>query len=319
MRPLERGHLGADLVVAPRAGEQLEDQRDRGRVVLHDLLERAHEDVHDGVGRPRRREGDVEARHRHLAVVTHDLDQQALLGAEVVVQQAARDARLAGHVVEGRPAAPRRATDVRIASTMRLAFSPPSSPEVVVDAIDRPPYGSSGGRKDRAGMPHCPGARACPRRTRRPARAGRCRLRPVGGRRPARASASATLVDGTQGTEGRLEGTGGRRTAAATVDRPGVKVAGGDLVIEASKAGGAARARASAVGRSVSVFDGLVTADAVRRSVTARDGEADYAGSVQGPHDQRPPGRRRRGVAQLRDRRRGSVTVNRGRTAMVVC
>ena len=37
-----------------------------------------------------------------LGVAAHDLDQQALLGAEVVVQKPAADARLAGHVLEGR-------------------------------------------------------------------------------------------------------------------------------------------------------------------------------------------------------------------------
>ena len=45
----------------------------------------------------------------HLAVLANDLDEQPLLGAEVVVEQPARDAGLARHVVEGRAGCAARA------------------------------------------------------------------------------------------------------------------------------------------------------------------------------------------------------------------
>ena len=48
----------------------------------------------------------LEALDPHVTFAPHDLDQQPLLGAEVVVQQAAGDARLAGDVIEGRAGDP---------------------------------------------------------------------------------------------------------------------------------------------------------------------------------------------------------------------
>src|SRR5205085_8462453 len=58
-----------------------------------------------------------------LAVAAHGLDEQLLLGAEVVVQQPARDARLARDVVERGPgrAAPRDARAHRVDDALRLA------------------------------------------------------------------------------------------------------------------------------------------------------------------------------------------------------
>jgi len=50
----------------------------------------------------RLREPRVERLQAHAAVAAHDLDEQALLRAEVIVQQAARDARLARDVVKRR-------------------------------------------------------------------------------------------------------------------------------------------------------------------------------------------------------------------------
>ena len=76
----------------------------------------------------------LELRDPQVAVAAHDLGEQLLLGAEVVVQQPARDAGLARDVVERRAgdAALRDATS-RIASTIRAAFSPASAfSEVVV-------------------------------------------------------------------------------------------------------------------------------------------------------------------------------------------
>ena len=66
-------------------------------------------------------------RLRSAAVVADDLDEQPLLRAEVVVQQAARDARLARHVVERRRRRRRGVpTLARIAAMMRWALSPSS-------------------------------------------------------------------------------------------------------------------------------------------------------------------------------------------------
>ena len=70
----------------------------------------------------RRRELLVERGHAQVAVAADDLDEQPLLGAEVVVQQPARDAGLARDVVEGRAgdAAPRDARAHRVDDALRL-------------------------------------------------------------------------------------------------------------------------------------------------------------------------------------------------------
>ena len=96
------GELAGDLLVAPRQREQLEDDGDELGLVLDEALQRGDERIDDVVGIARRGELVVERGHAQLAVAAHDLGQQPLLGPEVVVQQAARDARLAGDVVEGR-------------------------------------------------------------------------------------------------------------------------------------------------------------------------------------------------------------------------
>ena len=64
----------------------------------------------------------VEAGDAELGVAADDLDQQPLLGAEVVVEQAAADARLAGDVLEGRAgdAAPGDARAHRVDDPLRL-------------------------------------------------------------------------------------------------------------------------------------------------------------------------------------------------------
>src|SRR4051812_18948745 len=102
LTPPEGGQLGADLVVRSRGAEHLVDQRLGARVLFHKLAHLAHEDLDDLVHRV----GVVQRRRQALdaqvGVVAHDFDEQALLGAEVVVQQPARDAGLGGHVVEGR-------------------------------------------------------------------------------------------------------------------------------------------------------------------------------------------------------------------------
>ena len=99
---VEPGHLGGDLVVAPGGGEQLEDERHEPGVVLHHVLQRANEHVDEVVGRVGVGERLVQRGEADVAVAAHHLDEQALLGAEVVVQEPTRHARLAGHVVERR-------------------------------------------------------------------------------------------------------------------------------------------------------------------------------------------------------------------------
>ena len=121
---MQRGELGGDLGRAARGGEELEVQRDERRVALDEVLERGDERGEQVVGGARVGERGVERGEADVGVAPDDLDQQPLLGAEVVVQQPARDARLAGHVVERRARRAARATDARIASTIRCALSP---------------------------------------------------------------------------------------------------------------------------------------------------------------------------------------------------
>ena len=70
------------------------------------VLERAAQQGDEVLGRRRAAELLVEQRHAQVAVVPHDLGEELLLRAEVVVQQPARDARLAGDVVERRAGDP---------------------------------------------------------------------------------------------------------------------------------------------------------------------------------------------------------------------
>ena len=98
---VELGHLGAQLLAVVRGADHLVDD---GRAP------RAHPRPSPPARRPgcrpaRRRssrgQGVLERRDAGVAVAPDDLHQQPLLRAEVVVQQPARDARLAGHDVEG--------------------------------------------------------------------------------------------------------------------------------------------------------------------------------------------------------------------------
>ncbi len=126
--------LRGDLLVAARQHEQLEEQRHEAGVVAHDVLEARDEDRDEVVGGLRLRERRVQRRHPHVAVVAHDLDEQPLLRAEVVVQQPARHARRPATWSNVDPAVPRSATDARIASTIRAALSPASWRSLVVAA-----------------------------------------------------------------------------------------------------------------------------------------------------------------------------------------
>ncbi len=138
---------------------------------------------------------------------------------------------------------------------------------------------------------------------------------------PARASASATLTTGSEGEFGHLEARGDRRPSrrTATADTRGVRIADGDLRVWSSRTDGAAVAEASAVARSVDVLDGLVTAYGARREVAAEVGSRTFSGRVEGLKIE---GRMVGDVTtseryELSDGA-GSVTVNRGRSAVKV-
>jgi hypothetical protein len=120
--PVERGQLGRDLGRAAGGGEELEVQRDEGRVPLHQVLERADQHVQQVVGGAGGRDSLVERGEPQVGVAPHDLDEQPLLGAEVVVQEPARDAGLARDVVEGRArrAARRHRRAHRVHDALRL-------------------------------------------------------------------------------------------------------------------------------------------------------------------------------------------------------
>ena len=85
----ELGQLGGDLRVALPQGEQLVEGDHGASPLAQDLLQAAHQRV-DQLIRPRR-PGDrlVQRLAPDLGLAADDLDQQPLLGAEVVVQEAA--------------------------------------------------------------------------------------------------------------------------------------------------------------------------------------------------------------------------------------
>ena len=209
--PVQLGHLGGDLLVAPREREQLEQDHEELRRLGHRLVQRLHERAEQRVGAVDAGDRVGHPLHPQVAVAAHDLDEQPLLRAEVVVQQPARDAGLARDVVERRARRAARPTQVRIASTIRCAFSPESSrlglaasmPERLaafvrlLHALADP---RARGRRGRAARARArgsrPGSGACRRRgarglgrprDRRPRRRARRRARlRVGRRSPAR-------------------------------------------------------------------------------------------------------------------------------------
>jgi len=133
---------------------------------------------------------------------------------------------------------------------------------------------------------------------------------------PARASAEATVLDGSLGAAGRVgaEGDEQRRVPGIVVSRRGAAIQDAEASASASRAGGDGTAEAAAAARSVSLLGGLVTAYGVRRTATdTGDGGTRHDGRVAGL---RINGRRIGSVdwAQTYDLGgRGTVTVNRGR------
>ena len=191
--------------------------------------------------------------HPQVAVAPHDLDQQPLLRAEVVVQQPARDAGLARDVVErraGRAAQPDRGAH-RVDDPLRLLARELAAGARCLHAREASPLCQTG-----------------PMRLRIPALAAAALvallLVPAApAQAPARAGAEAHVASGDLGIVGRAAvRDGGRDSAAGAAAEPGLEIAGGRATARASRAGGRASARATATADGVSLFDGLVTADA---------------------------------------------------------
>jgi murein DD-endopeptidase MepM/ murein hydrolase activator NlpD len=106
---------------------------------------------------------------------------------------------------------------------------------------------------------------------------------PSAAQSPARASASAALVDGTQGRIASLaSGADGRRSRSTAVSLPAARVRDGDLRVLTSRRAGSAVADASVVARTVSVLGGAVTAYGVRRRLVVRSGTRTLTGTVTG-------------------------------------
>jgi len=100
---------------------------------------------------------------------------------------------------------------------------------------------------------------------------------------PARARAEAAIADGALGAIGHVLASGQQnRSRESKATRAGLSIDSGEASASASTASGQGAAQASAAARSVSLFDGLVTAYGVRRTATAHDGDVSYDGKVEG-------------------------------------
>jgi hypothetical protein len=204
MRRCSAASSAGDLRRAARRGEELEVQRHERGVARDELLERAHEHVQQLVGRSAA-DGDrlVERGQAQVRVAPHDLDQQPLLGAEVVVQEPARDPGLPRDVVERGARGAAAATDARMASTIRWALSAARAAAASMARMLACRSASTQGRAT-GRLPHCQAMRgallalfaiarravlvpaSCRRRARRPASA-----RAAAPSSPARSATSA--------------------------------------------------------------------------------------------------------------------------------
>jgi murein DD-endopeptidase MepM/ murein hydrolase activator NlpD len=100
---------------------------------------------------------------------------------------------------------------------------------------------------------------------------------------PARARAEAAIADGVLGTIGHVLASGAQdRSRESQTTRAGLAIDSGEASASSTTASGQGEARASAVARSISLFDGLVTAYGVRRTATSHDGDVRYDGKVEG-------------------------------------
>jgi murein DD-endopeptidase MepM/ murein hydrolase activator NlpD len=106
---------------------------------------------------------------------------------------------------------------------------------------------------------------------------------PAPAQAPARADAEASVVTGDLGVVGRaaVQDDGSDR-AGGSAARSGLEVLDGRTSARASRTGGDASAQAEATARGVTLFDGLVIAERVTRSVATDGGSLDYGGSVRG-------------------------------------
>ena len=100
---------------------------------------------------------------------------------------------------------------------------------------------------------------------------------------PARARAEAAVADGALGRIGHVVASGSQdRARESKTTRAGLAIDSGEATASSTTANGQGDAQASAVARSVSLFDGLVTAYGVRRTATAHDGDVSYDGKIEG-------------------------------------
>ena len=122
IRPSSASTSVATSAMAAREGEQLEHDGHELRVVAHRALQRGDELVDDLVGALGALQALAQERQPQRRVAADDLGEHPLLGAEVVVQQAARDAGLARDVVERRAgrAAARHGRAHRVHDPLRL-------------------------------------------------------------------------------------------------------------------------------------------------------------------------------------------------------
>ena len=118
----ELADLVLDVRVAAAGAEELVEEEEEAGVVVDQVGEALDEDVEDGVRGLRLGEHLVEAGDAEFGVAPDDLDQEALLGAEVIVEEAAADPGLAGDVLEGRARRPAASDAVahRVDDALRL-------------------------------------------------------------------------------------------------------------------------------------------------------------------------------------------------------
>lgn len=100
---------------------------------------------------------------------------------------------------------------------------------------------------------------------------------------PGSARAEATVASGSLGQYVNAIAEGNEESGSRdAVDARGIEIAEGSSSVRASRRGAGASARATASAQSISLLGGLVTADAVRRTATGRDGDVAYTGAVRG-------------------------------------
>src|SRR6201999_320476 len=87
----ELADLVLDLRVTAAGAEELVEEEEEARIVVDQVGEALDQDVEDGVRGPRLGEHLVEAGDAGFGGAADHLDQESLLGAEVIVEEAAAD------------------------------------------------------------------------------------------------------------------------------------------------------------------------------------------------------------------------------------